>query len=172
MEALFFEMMMVERGASANTLTAYARDLTAVRDFLGRPLETASRSDLQAYFQGPGRQLAARSAARRLSALKQFYDAFAAEPRVQAIAIQTVFEGFFTNTKAKVRDQQVRYDLPIVMGHDAGDPNGDHLPKTMRQYRTGGTPWIVVIDPRGIVVFNDFHINVGGAIEHIRSKLA
>ena len=73
MEALFFEMMMVERGVSANTLAAYARDLTAVRDFLGRPLETASRSDLHAYFQGPGRQLAPRSAARRLSALKQFY---------------------------------------------------------------------------------------------------
>ncbi|MEM7254084.1 MAG: TlpA disulfide reductase family protein [Pseudomonadota bacterium] len=104
--------------------------------------------------------------------LKQFYDAFAEEPRVQAIAIQTVFEGFFTNTEEKVRDQQVRYDLPIVMGHDAGDPDGDHLPKTMKQYRTGGTPWIVVIDPRGVVVFNDFHINVGVAIEHIRSRLA
>lgn len=105
-------------------------------------------------------------------ALKTFVDEFATEPRVTPIAVQTVFEGFSTNTQAKVRDMQVRYDLPIVMGHDAGNPDGDHLPKTMRQYRTGGTPWVVIIDPRGVVVFNDFHVNVTAVIDHIRSKLA
>ena len=29
----------------------------------------------------------------------------------------------------------------------------------MREYRTGGTPWVIVIDKQGKVVFNDYHID-------------
>lgn len=105
-------------------------------------------------------------------ALQAFTKAFADESRVSIIALQTVFEGFGVNTEEKVRAMQLRYALPIVMGHDPGDPNGDHLPLTMREYRTGGTPWVVIIDPNGMVVYNDFHIDVDVAIAHIRKRLA
>ncbi|AMS41435.1 hypothetical protein N7E70_011930 [Aminobacter sp. NyZ550] len=29
----------------------------------------------------------------------------------------------------------------------------------MQDYRTGGTPWFIIIDPAGKVVFNDFHLD-------------
>ncbi len=72
-EDLFFEMMAAERGAAPNTLAAYARDLSAVHDFLQKPLVEATTADLRAYFAGPGTTLSTTSAARRLSALRQFF---------------------------------------------------------------------------------------------------
>ena len=66
-------MLVVERGAAANTIAAYRRDLQAVETAIGVRLDQADAQDLRAYFQGVARALAPRSAARRLSALKQFY---------------------------------------------------------------------------------------------------
>ena len=97
--------------------------------------------------------------------------AFADENRVVAVAVQTVFEGFSVNTVASVRKIQRQYDLPITMGHDPGDPNGDHRPKTMREYRTGGTPWAVLISPAGKVVFNGFHPDADKVINFIGARL-
>ena len=104
-------------------------------------------------------------------ALKKVADAFSGDERVAIIGIQTVFEGFSVNTGDKVRKLQLQYDLPITMGHDAGDPNMDHRPHTMRRYRTGGTPWVIIIDPNGEVLFNDYHINADKLIEYWKSVL-
>ena len=71
MEDLFFEMLVVERGAAANTIAAYRRDLQLVSEALGAPLQTATPADLRAYFQGLAWPFP-HSAARRLSALKQY----------------------------------------------------------------------------------------------------
>ena len=103
--------------------------------------------------------------------LKQVSDAFASEPRFVALGVQTVFEGFQVNSRDKVREIQLRYKLDIPMGHDAGDPEGDHRPRTMRDYRTGGTPWIVVIAPSGQVVFNDYHMDAPRFIARMRELL-
>ena len=103
-------------------------------------------------------------------ALKKISDAFEGNPRIAVAGIQTTFEGFATNTIDKVRDVQLQYDLRIPMGHDAGDPNGDYRPSTMRNYRTGGTPWMVLIDPKGYVVFNDFSIDSDKFIEVITER--
>jgi thiol-disulfide isomerase/thioredoxin len=105
-------------------------------------------------------------------ALKKVADAFQQENRVEVLAIQTVFEGFSNNTKESVRELQLRYDLPIMMGHDAGDPRTNPHPRTMRDYRTGGTPWVVIIDPAGKVVYNHFHINPDKFISHLKQTLA
>ena len=105
-------------------------------------------------------------------ALKKVADAFDGDDRVAVVGIQTAFEGFSVNTGEKVRKLQLQYDLPITMGHDAGDPEGDYRPHTMRHYRTGGTPWVVIIDPGGKVLFNDYHINADKLIEYWRSVLA
>jgi integrase/recombinase XerD len=73
----FLEMMSAERGARANTLSAYARDLIDADAFTmkrGRALDQASAEDLHAYAMFLGkRKLAASTAARRLSALRQFF---------------------------------------------------------------------------------------------------
>lgn len=105
-------------------------------------------------------------------ALKQISDAFAGNPDIAVAGIQTTFEGFSTNTVDKVRNIQVQYDLRIPMGHDAGDPSGDHRPSTMRNYRTGGTPWMILIDPREFVVFNDFRVNTDRLIEVLNDATA
>lgn len=86
-------------------------------------------------------------------------------------AVQTVFEGFQSNTQDDVRKLQLRYELPVVMGHDAGDSNGDRHPLTMLRYRSGGTPWLVLVDPEGTVVFNDFHVNAEKLIEFIKEQV-
>ncbi len=73
----FLEMMAVERAAARNTLTAYGRDLTDASGFLagrGRDLATASAEDVEAYFAALGaRGLSPSTAARRRSAVRQFY---------------------------------------------------------------------------------------------------
>lgn len=74
---------------------------------------------------------------------------FGDDPQVRLLAVQTVFEGFTTNTQDRLREMQDRYDLRIPFGHDAGSPQGDHLPRTMRDYRSGGTPWLVIVSPTG-----------------------
>lgn len=104
--------------------------------------------------------------------LKAFSDEFADHPDVAIAGIQTVFEGFRANTQDDVRKLQVRYELPITMGHDPGNPDGDRHPKTMRKYRTGGTPWLILINPEGQVVFNNFHVNTDKLIEFVREQVA
>lgn len=73
----FLEMMAAERGASRNTIEAYRRDLEDFSAFLarsGKVAAAAGEADAQAYFADlPGRGLAARTAARRLSVLRQFF---------------------------------------------------------------------------------------------------
>ncbi|MHA1567468.1 MAG: site-specific tyrosine recombinase XerD [Alphaproteobacteria bacterium] len=74
---LFMEMLAAERGAARNTLEAYLRDLNDAQAFLGRrqaSLAGAGRPDLAAYLAGlEAAGLSPRTAARRLSALRQFY---------------------------------------------------------------------------------------------------
>lgn len=73
----FLEMLSAERGASANTLAAYRRDLELFAAFLGprrKRIETAGTEDLRAFLsQLAAAGMAPRTAARRLSALRQFY---------------------------------------------------------------------------------------------------
>jgi integrase/recombinase XerD len=68
-------MMVAERGAAANTVEAYRRDLVDVARWLGGRglgLEDAGTEDLRLYLDAIG-GLEARTAARRLSALRQFH---------------------------------------------------------------------------------------------------
>jgi integrase/recombinase XerD len=67
----FLAMLAVERGAAANTLAAYRRDLAAARDAIGDPA-TADATALTSLGKAWS-TLAASSLARRCSALRQFY---------------------------------------------------------------------------------------------------
>jgi integrase/recombinase XerD len=73
----FLEMLAVERGAARNTLLAYDRDLNDFSDFAAsrkEPVAGASAATLRAYMASLGAEgLKPRSAARRLSALRQFH---------------------------------------------------------------------------------------------------
>ena len=73
----FLEMLAAERGAARNTLLAYQADLDDFAAFAaarGQPPAACDAALLQAYMAGLARVgLAARTAARRLSALRQFH---------------------------------------------------------------------------------------------------
>jgi len=79
----FLEALAAERGAARNTLAAYAADLTDTAAFLttrGVMLAAATTADLSDYVRGlTDRGLGARTAARRLSALRQYFRFLAAE---------------------------------------------------------------------------------------------
>src|SRR6185503_20379493 len=68
----FLDMMGAERGAGANTLAAYRRDLL---DFAGdADPAKASREQIRAFLTGLSSSgMAASTQARKLSALRQFY---------------------------------------------------------------------------------------------------
>ena len=101
-------------------------------------------------------------------ALKEISEALADQSNVVFAGIQTVFEGHTVNTVDKVREIQLQYDLRMPMGHDPGARGVS--PTTMRDYRTGGTPWMILIDPQHRVVFNDFGIDVEKAIAFLRNQ--
>ncbi len=70
----FLEMMSAERGASANTLSSYRRDLEDAAERLGGRLDGADVDEVRRYLADlAGRGFAATSQARRLSALRQFF---------------------------------------------------------------------------------------------------
>ena len=79
----FLEMMSAERGAAANTLSSYERDLDDLHSFLnGRSvrLTEAASADLSAYLASLAAQgFKPSSQARRLAAMRQFYKFLYAE---------------------------------------------------------------------------------------------
>lgn len=79
----FLAMLVAERNAATQTRAAYTRDLRDAQAFLARRqrlLAEASTDDLHAYLQSLSRQAAA-TQARRLSALRQFYQFLCSEQR-------------------------------------------------------------------------------------------
>ncbi|MBS0638510.1 MAG: tyrosine recombinase [Proteobacteria bacterium] len=73
----FLEMLVVERGAARNTILSYSQDLTEFGAFAaarGQAVSAADADTCQAFMASlHARGLSARTAARRLSALRQFH---------------------------------------------------------------------------------------------------
>lgn len=74
---VFLDMMTVERGAAANTLESYERDLSQFAGFMlprKRAPEDAEQTHIRAYIKSlTGAGLAASTVARRVSAIRQFF---------------------------------------------------------------------------------------------------
>jgi len=84
-------------------------------------------------------------------------------------AIQTVFEGAQVNTFDRLRENQRRYGLRVPFGHAVADSASvDAVPAIMRAYRSGGTPWFVVIAPDGRVEYDGFLLAADGIIQALR----
>lgn len=87
----FLEMMSAERGASANTLAAYGRDLADYAAFLKKPAAEAKSEDVAAFLAHlDGLGLAAATAARKLSAVRQFHHFLLGEGIVKRDPTQTI----------------------------------------------------------------------------------
>ena len=102
--------------------------------------------------------------------LKKMVEVTKGSDEVAFLAIQTVFEGFESNTFEKLVETQKQYELKIPFGHDAGD-DGKSRSNIMTNYKTGGTPWFIFIDKHNNVVFADFHINIEGAISFFKEMI-
>jgi len=123
----FLAMLSAERGAAANTLAAYRRDLTGAEEAIG-DLAAAPR-DAVASLAGEWASLAPASVARKASALRQFFG-FAVD------------EGWRRDDPSgALPAPRTRRPLPKVMGHDqiaalferAEEEAGGGDPKALRQ---------------------------------------
>jgi len=83
------------------------------------------------------------------------------------LAVQTVFEGFETNTMERgleIVTETFELDIPVGL---SGSPNTRSA--LMQNYQTRGTPWVIIIGPEGAVQYSDFHIEPEEAITLIDS---
>ena len=87
---------------------------------------------------------------------------------VAFVAVQTTFEGYGTNTPEAAIETAKRYGLTIPVGHSG---SRDEPSTFMQRYRTGGTPWTVIIDRNGVVRYNDFHVQPEDAIRLVDGLL-
>ncbi len=93
---------------------------------------------------------------------------YAKDERVAFVVVQTVFEGFETNTLENGRKTLQKFELTLPYGMSGGAETRSLL---MKDYNTGGTPWTIVIDPQGVVRFDGFSIEAKKAIELIDGLL-
>lgn len=88
-------------------------------------------------------------------------------------AIQTVFEGSDVNTFDRLRENQRRYGLRVPFGHAVVDSAaGGAVPAIMEAYRSGGTPWFVVIAPDGRIMYDGFRLDAEGLVQALRPLAA
>ncbi len=107
-----------------------------------------------------------------LPALKRMSDELKDNPNVAFMAIQTVFEGASSNTYDRMLEIKEQYDITVPFGHDPDDDESTrNISSTMNNYRSGGTPWYILVDQNGYVVFNDFHLDVDKTISHLKAVL-
>jgi len=106
-----------------------------------------------------------------LPTLKELSDHFQDNPGIQFLSIQTVFEGHGVNTVEKVPKTMKSFELRVPSGHDFGSQHPSRPPDTMRYYRTGGTPWVIIIDKRRRVVYNDFRVDPKKAIPYLQKLI-
>ncbi len=97
--------------------------------------------------------------------LKKVNEHYAEREDVAFLAVQTVFEGFSTNThKRGIQIVTEKFGLDIPVGQSGSKDNPSKL---MRNYQTRGTPWTIIIGPDGVLRYGDFHIKSEQAIKLI-----
>jgi len=160
----FLEMLLAERGASHNTLDAYRRDLDHFAAFAvtrDRQPEAASAEDLRTYLAHlDSAGLSTRTAARRLSALRQFFRYLFAERLREddpSVSIESPRQG---RTLPKVLSE-AEVDALLIAARRRQGPEGLRLSALLELlYATGlrvselvGLPLAAVArDPRVLIV--------------------
>lgn len=97
-------------------------------------------------------------------ALQKLSKHYKGNDKIAFVAIQTVFEGFMINSQLAAKLIIKKYDLDMPVGHSG---TSDIPSRFMQNYKSGGTPWTVVIDKNSIVRFNDFHADSDKLIEYL-----
>jgi methionine-R-sulfoxide reductase len=100
--------------------------------------------------------------------LARLVEAFRGSKLISFVAVQTVFEDFEHNTYEQMLADQRKYALPIVFGHDEGEGRHGAGSVLMQRFHNGGTPWFILIDPQGVVVFNGFRLDAERLITQLK----
>ncbi len=130
----FLDMLAAERGAANNTIQAYKRDLADVSQFLkkerGNDINAAGTADLKAYIQDLSQkihtkgsnkaQIAVRTVARRLSALRQYYKYLISEGVREEDPTSTIESPKQTRTLPKTLSEQEVSHLIKTAGEGGG----------------------------------------------------
>lgn len=160
---MFLEMMIAERGAAVNTWESYKRDLKDAAEWLVARggLDAASTEDLRGYLAAlEARGLAAGTAARRLSTLRQFFRFLYSEghrPDDPSVAIDAPRRG---RPLPKILSE-AEVDALLDTTRSRDGPEGDRLVCLMEiLYASGlrvselvGLPFAAVArDPRVLIV--------------------
>jgi integrase/recombinase XerD len=119
----FYQHLQVERGLAPLTVAAYARDLQDFWEYLGArgrsEWAAVNLDDLQNYFTAlEARGLAARSRARRLSALRQFFRFLQREEQLEANPVELL-----DSPRLPRRLPQVLGEQDVAALLNAPDPN-------------------------------------------------
>jgi hypothetical protein len=94
---------------------------------------------------------------------------FADDDKVVFFHIQTVWEGHETNTPQNGPKVAKQNGIEVPVGYDAR-VDGGRISLAMIQYGTGGTPWTVVIDKKGVVRYSDLTPGRAEDLERIIKK--
>lgn len=100
-------------------------------------------------------------------ALKSILAHYSGNPNVVFAAIQTVFEGFGSNGQERRLEMLQEYDIALPVGQDEAFPR----PDVITAYRTGGTPWFIVINREGKVIHNGYRLELRKAVKLIDAAL-
>ena len=84
---------------------------------------------------------------------KKLEDKFAKSKDVVLFHHQTVWEGQDVNTPERGPKETKKFGIEVPVGYDA-HVDGARTSIMMHSFGTGGTPWTIVIDKKGIVKFN------------------
>ncbi len=87
--------------------------------------------------------------------MKKWHKTFAVQResgKLTMLSIHTVFEGHSYQNPDKLKKFVKEKGIEHMVGVDAYK-NGDNIPETMKKYRTGGTPSMVIIDKKGNIRF-------------------
>ena len=124
---MFIEMMAVERGAAANTLSAYARDLddyTAFATGRGATLQTLDTAQVTGFLGALSRRgVSPSTAARKLSAIRQFHRFLLAEGLASEDPTSTVARPRLGRPLPKVMSEQAVEALMKQAALEASDPS-------------------------------------------------
>ncbi|PCJ19534.1 MAG: thiol-disulfide isomerase [Candidatus Cloacimonadota bacterium] len=96
---------------------------------------------------------------------------FRKSKKIAFATIQTVFEGHSRNSEDEVCTTMKKYGIKTVAGHDPGIRETNYSSTVLVDFHTRGTPWFVIINPEGIVVFNDFHIDANKITQILEKEL-
>lgn len=99
--------------------------------------------------------------------LKAIMDHYDDEHNVVFAAVQTVFEGHSSNGPERRFEMLQDYGIALPVGQDEAYPR----PDVISTYRTGGTPWFIVINREGKVIHNGYRLALSKATNLIDAAL-